>query len=359
MAQLGFLSQACFNINTMTESISGESLDSSSDRVKTPLGSTALLRSGLFGPTHEPTGADLLTELVPTVEANLNRHLAQGQMWYPHEYIPWGDGRNFAALGGEDWNPSQSKLDDTAKAAMILNLLTEDNLPSYHREIAVQFGLDNPWGQWVGRWTAEENRHGTVMRDYLHATRAVDPVALEDVRMSHMVHGYQSDGRNSLQTLAYVSFQELATRVSHRNTGTATQDPIAERMMQRVSKDENLHMIFYRNLVSAALDVAPNQTMRAITDEVVNFQMPGSGMANFGRMAAVIAKGRIYDPRSHYEEVVLPVVKFWGVMDRSDFSGDGEQARDQLAGFLAELALRADKFDEQMARLADRKAKNT
>ena len=43
---------------------------------------------------------------------------------------------------------------------MIVNLLTEDNLPSYHREIATFFGRDGAWGAWVGRWTAE--RAGTA-----------------------------------------------------------------------------------------------------------------------------------------------------------------------------------------------------
>ncbi len=46
-----------------------------------------------------------------------------------------------------------------------------------------------------------------------------------------------------------MSFQELATRVSHRNTGRATGDPIADQMLARIAADENLHMVFYRNLV--------------------------------------------------------------------------------------------------------------
>lgn len=41
----------------------------------------------------------------------------------------------------------------------MVNLLTEDNLPSYHREIATRFGRDGAWGTWVGQWTAEEGRH--------------------------------------------------------------------------------------------------------------------------------------------------------------------------------------------------------
>ena len=114
---------------------------------------------------------------------------------------------------------------------MIVNLLTEDNLPSYHREIATRFGRDGAWGQWVGRWTAEEGRHGIALRDYLVVTRGVDPVELEDLRIAHMTAGYDSGDKTVLQTVAYVSFQELATRVSHRNTGKATGCPLAEQLL--------------------------------------------------------------------------------------------------------------------------------
>ena len=88
------------------------------------------------------TPTNLLEELEPVVAENLDRHLSMAQEWHPHDYIPWSRGRDFALLGGEDWAPEQSQLSETAKAAMFTNLLTEDNLPSYHREIATRFGRD-------------------------------------------------------------------------------------------------------------------------------------------------------------------------------------------------------------------------
>ena len=127
----------------------------------------------------DPQDLDLLRELEPVVEKYMNRHLSMHKPWNPHDYIPWSDGKNFYALGGQDWEPGQSKLSDVAQVAMVQNLMTEDNLPSYHREIAMSFGMDGAWGQWVNRWTAEENRHGIALRDYLVVTRAVDPVELE------------------------------------------------------------------------------------------------------------------------------------------------------------------------------------
>ena len=129
--------------------------------------------------------------------------------------VPWSDGRNFPGLfeDGEAWEPDQSKVTDIGRIALVVNLLTEDNLPSYHHEIASLFGRDGAWGTWVHRWTAEEGRHGIVMRDYLLTSRAVDPDKLEQFRMAHMSEGFESDNRHSmLHSVAYVAFQELATR---------------------------------------------------------------------------------------------------------------------------------------------------
>src|SRR3954463_2514637 len=170
---------------------------------------------------------DLLRELEPVVEENLERHLKVAKEWFPHEYVPWSDGRDFdGVLDGEAWNVEQSQMSDVARTAMVVNLLTEDNLPSYHHEIATVFGRDGAWGTWVHRWTAEEGRHGIAIRDYLLATRAVDPIELERARMVHMATGFTNAyaDQSALHGIAYVAFQELATRVSHRNTGRISGD---------------------------------------------------------------------------------------------------------------------------------------
>ncbi|MCW2523617.1 MAG: fatty acid desaturase type 2 [Frankiales bacterium] len=306
-----------------------------------------------------PTGYEgsqlrLLNELEPVVEENLVRHLNVAKAWMPHDYVPWSRGRDFAFLGGEDWQPEDSPLDAVAQTAMVVNLLTEDNLPSYHREIATRFSRDGAWGTWVGQWTAEEGRHGVALRDYLVVTRGVDPVRLEELRMMHMTAGYDSGDKTALQAVAYVSFQELATRVSHRNTGKASGCPLAEQLLQRVALDENLHMVFYRNIMAAALDIDPDLAMAAIRDEVVNFQMPGMGMPDYTRNSVIIAKAGIYDLRLHHDSVIQPVLKFWRIFERTDFGPAGEQAREDLARFLVGLDAQACRFVEQRDRLRAR-----
>ena len=292
----------------------------------------------------------VLHELEPIVEQNLERHLSTVKPWDPHDDVPWSRGRDFAFLGGEDWAPEDSPLNPVAKAALTVNLLTEDNLPSYHREIATRFGRDGAWGTWVGQWTAEEGRHSIALRDYPVVTRGVDPTKLEALRMEHTIAGYDSGDKTPLAALAYVSFQELATRVSHRNTGRASGCPIADQLLARIAADENLHMVFYRNLMAAALDIAPDAAMAAIRDEVVGFTMPGAGMTDFHENSILIAKAGIYDLRIHHDEVLQPVLRFWRIFERSDFGPAGEQARTELAGFLDAVDERARYYEEKAAR---------
>ncbi len=304
------------------------------------------------------TQTELLLELEPVVEENLDRHLSVAKEWFPHAYVPWSDGRNFdGPLAGEAWTPEDSPLSDVARSSLVVNLLTEDNLPSYHHEIATIFGRDAAWGEWVHRWTAEEGRHGIAIRDYLLTSRAVDPVELERLRMQHMSQGYRSaHEQDLLRSLAYVSFQELATRVSHRNTGRLTDDPVADQLLARVAADENLHMVFYRNLLKATLELAPNQAMRAITDVVTSFQMPGADIAGFQRKAVQMAVAGVYDLRQHRDDVVAPVLRFWNVFELEGLDAEGEQARQELAEFVDGLDVQAKRFEDKRDTLKARMA---
>ena len=306
----------------------------------------------------ERPSADLVRDLDPVVATEIERHLTMAKEWFPHEYVPWADGTNYDGLyGGDAWDPSQSPVDAVSRTALVVNLLTEDNLPSYHRALSDVTGRDSAWGEWVHRWTAEEGRHGTAMRDYLTVTRSVDPIALERERMDHMGRGFSSNAeRNVLTTMSYVSFQELATRISHRNTGKHTDDPGCDRLLQRIALDENLHMLFYRNVMAAAFELNPDASMEAVLEIAENFAMPGNEVEGFTRRSFTIAMAGIYDLRIHHDEVLSPVLRAWNVWDRTDFGAAGEAARERLATFMAALDAQATRFEDKRAARAERTA---
>src|SRR3982751_2720197 len=122
----------------------------------------------------------LLYALRHDVAALFDLHLTSAKEWFPHELVPWSRGRDFPA--DEAWDPGAFPLPDPVRSALFVNLLTEDNLPHYFETINRVFGHE-AWRVWARRWTAEEMRHATVIRDYVTVTRALDPVALEQARM--------------------------------------------------------------------------------------------------------------------------------------------------------------------------------
>jgi acyl-[acyl-carrier-protein] desaturase len=299
------------------------------------------------------TSRDLLSELEPVVRRGLDRHLAGATEWFPHEYVPYERGRNFVQ---EPWQRTDSELDDVSRTALELNLLTEDNLPYYHLAIWDTFGKDGAWGAWTRRWTAEEGRHAIVLRDFLTVTRGLDPVALERGRMDQVSRGYYPNGSigsfaSPLDGIVYTTLQELATRISHRNTGAFTGDPLIERLCARIAVDENLHYVFYRELGRAALDVDPSAMVQAIRRQVIGFAMPGIELPEFRGKAATMAKAGIYDVRIHRDQVLLPVLFTHWKLDRvAGLDDEAERARDEIDTFLGTLDAVARRSEEKRQR---------
>jgi acyl-[acyl-carrier-protein] desaturase len=120
--------------------------------------------------------------------------------------------------------------------------------------------------------------------------------------------------------------------------------------MVRISTDENLHMVFYRDCVAAALALRPSETVCAIVDEVLAFQMPGIAIPGFRRKAAAIARAGIYDIRAHRDEVLLPLLTYWKVFDLAGLDGAAEEARGRLQTHLESLEFAARRSEERRAR---------
>ncbi len=271
----------------------------------------------------------LLDATASAAEALFERHLAKTKEWFPHELVPWSRGRDFQA--GEAWDPEEYALPDAVRSALYLNLLTEDNLPYYFHAISWLFGEDSVWGAWNRRWTAEEHRHSIVIRDWMTVTRAIDPVVLERARMAQVSLGYAPEGKllNTCEGVVYVTLQELATRISHRNTGRLLDGP-GQDVMAKVAYDENFHFLFYRDLASAMIEVDPSRMVMAFETQVKTFQMPGAGIPEFNRHAAAVAAAGIYDFNIHYEQILAPVIlRNWGLESLTGLSAEAEQARER------------------------------
>jgi acyl-[acyl-carrier-protein] desaturase len=280
--------------------------------------------------------AEVVRELAPVARTLIERHLGNAKEWFPHELVPWGRGRDFTP--GEAWQPEDAPMDEAVRSSLFVNLLTEDNLPHYFRTIDSVFGPEEPWSTWSHRWTAEEGRHSIVIRDYLTVMRAVDPVALERARMAQVCKAEVPQPPTPADALVYVSLQELATSIAHRNTGRLLSDEFGRKVMARVAGDETLHHVFYRDLTSALLELDPSMTVLAIERNVREFAMPGTGIPDFLDHARAIANAGIYDFAAHHDLILEPVVlQHWGLESLTGLTPEAEVARDRCVAHIAKV----------------------
>ena len=193
---------------------------------------------------------DLLRELEPTVERLYDRHLDTTKEWFPHEQIPYGRGRDGTrrAWTEADADLAGAAIDDAVRSSLIVNLLTEDNLPYYFRTIERMFGDDGAWGTWARRWTAEEGRHSMAIYGYLMVTRAVDPVAPRAGPHGAGVRRSRARARRRPPTDSSTWRCRNWRRASPTATRAGCRRQVGYDVMIRVAADENLHHLFYRDL---------------------------------------------------------------------------------------------------------------
>ena len=162
---------------------------------------------------QKPVANALTLELEPVVEENLSPHRHRGTLVRPRLRavrpgrelrLPRGQG-----LGSVVGDAAEGRSPTPCE----ILLITKDNLAGFHRELVEHFILDEKWGRWIGRWTAEEHLHAVALRNYLVVTREIDPTANEDVRVEHVMKGYRADSYSQVETLAFMAINERAHAV--------------------------------------------------------------------------------------------------------------------------------------------------
>jgi acyl-[acyl-carrier-protein] desaturase len=289
---------------------------------------------------------ELMEAVEPTVTKLMAEHKDRRKHWYFHDLIPWEEGRSFVV---EPWEESQATINERARTALVLNLLTEDNLPYYHLLLDSHLPDGSAWKEWNRLWTAEEGQHAIAIRSFLLTTRNCDPVELEDDRMATMTTGYYPDFGNPSELIAYTAAQELATRVSHRNTGKITEDETAFELMRHIAADENHHFVFYKGVMQAMLELHPNAALEGILRTFSNFQMPGTGIRGFQRRSLEIAKAGVYNMRVHHDGVIMPLIKQWGIETLEGLDAKASEVREKLMALPAELVHKAERFEARFS----------
>ena len=305
-----------------------------------------------FGTPHQ---IEVLRAAEGFVRKQIEAHLSRRKLWFPNELQPADSGST-----PED-DVLVSRMREAARGipaavlvALALNLLTEEGLPHFHRLIAVHMGNDSPWVEWNNLWTAEEDRHGCAIRDYVRDARLYSMTELEKLQYKYLEAGFEPDWeRDPYRLLAYTSLQEKATQVSHSNTGRAAAgiEPRLQRVLAHISGDESRHYMFYRAAFGEVLERDPNQALVSLQKVTLGFEMPGHTVAGFDTMSDVIRRANIFGPRQ-YQEIVEELLEHWKIGALTGLDAVGEEARDKLMKVPKRLSRIADYADAKSTKKA-------
>ena len=281
---------------------------------------------------------EVLQDLEEKVRELMDSHERKRELWYPSDLM--------GPAAGEDPDTHAAELraraagiPDPARAALALNLLTEEGLPHFHRLLAVYLGDESFWRSWNNLWTAEEDRHGQVLHDYARETRLLQQRKLEEMQFEYLRAGFHPEwDRDPYRVFAYTTVQERATQFSHSETGkiVAEYEPALASILSHVAKDEARHYAFYRTVFEEILKRDPDQALHSASFILPAIDMPGVTMPGFKDLADVIRRAGIYGPRD-YLRIVQEQIRYWKIESIEGLNELGRKAQEKIMGIPARL----------------------
>ncbi len=294
--------------------------------------------------------AEVLAALEQNVKVWMESHIAKRNLWFSNDFLP-ADEKNT-----DDQEMIFSKLrervksiKDSSRIAIGMNLITEEGLPHFHRVIAKYLGSDSFWSKWNNMWTAEEDRHGCVLRDYVRDSRLFSFSKFEQMQYAYIESGFNPDWeKDPYRVFVYTTLQEKATQISHKNTGNSVGDdePLIKGLLSSIAADEAKHYTFYRNVFKAILEIDPNRALSSALKIMPEIDMPGISMPNFREMADVLTRTGIYGPRD-YKKIVEEVLKFWKIELLEGLNEIGRIAQDKLMAIPKRLEKVSDYLEQK------------
>lgn len=276
---------------------------------------------------------EVLKDLEPLVDEMMAEHEAKRELWMPSDFLdPEHEddiGAHLARL-----RDRARGIPDHARAALALNLLTEEGLPHFHRLLAVYLGDESHWQKWNFLWTAEEDRHGQVLHDYARDSRLFHQRKMEEMQFEYLKNGFTPDwDRDPYRVFVYTTLQERATQYSHAGAGRICDEyePGLGRILKQCAMEEARHFTFYRRVFEAILERDPNNALHSAQFIMPAIDMPGVTIPGFKDLADVVRRSGIYGPRD-YLRIVEEQIRFWKIEALDGLNEMGRKAQEKICG---------------------------
>jgi acyl-[acyl-carrier-protein] desaturase len=303
--------------------------------------------------SENPVMSSSQHEVIKGMEPFVAEHLGTllkpvDECWQPADFLP-----DFST---EDWRDQITEFRERAKnlpdevlVILVGDMVTEEALPSYQTWLNRLGGVgdctgasDSPWARWSRGWTSEENRHGDLLHNYLYLTGRVDMRSVQ-ITIHHLINnGFNPQtGNDAYLGFIYTSFQERATKISHRNVAElarrAGEDHL-HKICGLIAADEARHERAYKLFMSKIFELDPGSAILAFAKMMKSkIAMPAQLMSDgkdqslFSKFSRLAQKAGVYTA-TDYASIIGTLVDEWKIQGLGGLSDVAAKAQDYLCG---------------------------
>jgi acyl-[acyl-carrier-protein] desaturase len=273
--------------------------------------------------------------------------------WQPSDLLPDSSKQNFTEEL-RDLQESCRELPYDYLAVLVGDCITEEALPTYESWLMDIEGITKlepqGWAKWLRYWTAEENRHGDLLNKYLYLSGRVNMREME-VSTQYLI----ADGMDILtaqdpyRNFVYTSFQETATNISHRRTGTQAKqygNAQLSKICGMIAADEARHAKAYKGFVTRIFELDPSEMMLAFEDMMRRkIVMPAHFLRqtgeqigqSFSHFSDAAQRLGVYTAND-YTNILRSLLEEWNIVNIKELNDKAEKARDYLLALPDRLA---------------------
>ena len=304
---------------------------------------------------------EVISSIEDFVEQNIGSLLKPvEESWQPTDFLPEMKSVNWLEEV-TDMHEKAKALPDDLLVVLVGDMVTEEALPTYQTWLNRLEGVTDitgnsksAWAKWSRGWTAEENRHGDLLNKYLFLSGRVDMRAIE-ITIHHLINnGFNPQTENDPYLgFIYTSFQERATKISHRNVAKLALKAGDERLHKIcgvIAGDEARHERAYRLFMSKIFEVDPVQAVLSFSKMMkTKITMPADLMYDghdknlFINFSKVAQKLEVYTTKD-YAEIINNLVNGWNIAKLNGLSDVAAKAQDYLCNLSERYLKLASRF---------------
>ena len=206
----------------------------------------------------------------------------------------------FKSLHWNELNPSL--LTEGQKNAVVFVTYVEDHLPGYFSEYQSLFPIETEsmalslhnreLFHFTVRWGLEEDRHAQALALYqYHAGIEPDRNRLEEKLIIENRKPFSIGFSQPVQVFTYTLLQEKATQLYYQSLSRVVKEPVLNRLLIYLTKDESRHFGFFSEMVDSFVESYGEKVLTLIEEVALNYKMPlHNTMEDYRRRAILMAR---------------------------------------------------------------------